>query len=434
MFISCLRAQYITRSVTILSHAEIFLNFLACSVAGRYNELELPDKHKHEGKRVKTMPFRIIRNDITKVEADAIVNTANPEPVVGGGTDFSVHEAAGPELLEARKKIGPIPVGTSVETPAFRLPARYVLHTVSPVWIDGEYGEEDLLRKAYDSALALADRLGCRSVAFPLMAAGTYAFPHDIALATAIRAFTDFLMDHEMQIDLVLFNAKAFGLAESLFDDLKSYIDDNYVEERQKTEYRIDDDHISNRSERAYEDALLYRRRWQRKGTEQAENLLPKQHRPSTYFKPEETAAGSFPLADAAPIAPTVGSSFDDIFRHRDKTFSEYLLDLLRERDGKDSEVYKRAEVSKQLFSKILSNRDYRPTKDTAVQLAIGLQLDIAQTQKLLEKAGYVLTRSSKTDLVVQYYIERKVYSIPFINAALDDCGLPMLKTGAVRD
>ena len=119
------------------------------------------------------MPFRIIRNDITKVEADAIVNTANPEPVVGGGTDFSVHEAAGPELLEARKKIGPIPVGTSVETPAFRLPARYVLHTVSPVWIDGEYGEEDLLRKAYDSALALADRLGCLSVAFPLMAAGT---------------------------------------------------------------------------------------------------------------------------------------------------------------------------------------------------------------------------------------------------------------------
>ena len=136
------------------------------------------------------MPFRIIRNDITKVEADAIVNTANPEPVVGGGTDFAVHEAAGPELLEARKKIGPIPVGTSVETPAFRLPARYVLHTVSPVWIDGEHGEEDLLRKAYDSALALAAKLECRSVAFPLMAAGTYAFPHDLALVR-VRAGQD---------------------------------------------------------------------------------------------------------------------------------------------------------------------------------------------------------------------------------------------------
>ena len=380
------------------------------------------------------MPFRIIRNDITKVEADAIVNTANPEPVIGGGTDFAVHKAAGPELLEARKKIGPIPVGTSVETPAFRLPARYVLHTVSPVWIDGEHGEEDQLRKAYDSALALADRLECRSVAFPLMAAGTYAFPHDLALATAIRAFTDFLMEHEMQIDLVLFNAKAFGLAESLFEDLKSYIDDNYVEERQEAEYSIDEDRSWNRSERIDKDAFLYRRRRQREAKEKAEYLFPKQYGPSTNSKPEETVAGSLPLADAAPFAPTVGSSFDDIFRNRDKTFSEYLLDLLREREGKDSEVYKRAEVSKQLFSKILSNRDYRPTKDTAVQLAIGLQLDVAQTQKLLEKAGYVLTRSSKADLVVQYCIERKVYSIPFINAALDDCGLPMLKTGAVRD
>jgi hypothetical protein len=139
-------------------------------------------------------------------------------------------------------------------------------------------------------------------------------------------------------------------------------------------------------------------------------------------------------MADASPFAPTVASSFDDIFRNRDKTFSEHLLDLLRERDGKDSEVYKRAEVSKQLFSKILSNKDYRPTKDTAVQLAIGLELDVVQTQKLLEKAGYTLTRSSKADLVVQYYIERKIYSIPYINAALYDCGLPLLKTGSVKD
>lgn len=379
------------------------------------------------------MPFRIIRNDITKVEADAIVNTANPEPVVGGGTDFAIHEAAGPELLEARKKIGTIPVGSSVATPAFGLPASYVLHTVSPVWIDGEHREEKLLRKAYDSALTLAENLGCRSVAFPLMAAGTYAFPHDLALATAIRAFTDFLMEHEMQIDLVLFNAKAFGLAESLFDDLKSYIDDNYVDERHEKEYRIDEACSPNMSFHIRED-LQYRRRKQREAKEKTDYPLPRPCSPSIAYKPEKPAADSMPMADASFFAPTVGSSLDDIFRNRDKTFSEYLLDLLRERDGKDSEVYKRAEVSKQLFSKILSNKDYRPTKNTAVQLAIGLQLDIVQTQKLLEKAGYVLTRSSKADLVVQYYIERKIYSIPFINAALDDCGLPMLKTGSVRE
>ena len=392
------------------------------------------------------MPFRIIRNDITKVEADAIVNTANPNPVIGGGTDFAIHEAAGPELLDARKKIGSIPVGSSVETSAFRLPARYVLHTVSPVWIDGKHREEELLRKAYDSALALADRLACRSVAFPLMAAGTYAFPRDLALATAIRAFTDFLMEHEMQIDLVLFNAEAFGLAGSLFADLKSYIDDNYVAERHEKEYRIDEA-CSSKMSKNLREPRLWHRRWRREAPEKAEHPLTKPDReeektgyplpkPSSfpdYYEAEETV-GSMPMADAPLCASTAGSSFDELFRKRDKTFSEYLLDLLRERDGRDSEVYKRAEVSKQLFSKILSNRDYRPTKDTAVQLAIGLQLDIAQTQKLLEKAGYILTRSSKADLVVQYYIERKIYSIPFINAALDDCGLPTLKTGAVKD
>ena len=380
------------------------------------------------------MPFRIIRNDITRVEADAIVNTANPDPVIGGGTDFAIHEAAGSELLEARKEVGSIPVGCSVETPAFKLPARYVLHTVSPVWIDGNHQEEELLRKAYDSALSLADKLGCRSVAFPLMSAGTYAFPRDLALATAIRSFTDFLLEHEMQIYLVLFNAKAFGLAESLFDDLKSYIDDNYVDERHEKEYRIDEERSQNFSLYMREPDSYGKQR-PRKEKKKFIFLRPKQSSFPDYDKaPEETVSCSMPMADALPLSPSIGSSFDDIFRNRDKTFSEHLLDLLRERDGKDSEVYKRAEVSKQLFSKILSNKDYRPTKDTAVQLAIGLQLDVAQTQKLLEKAGYTLTRSSKADLVVQYYIERKIYSIPYINAALDDCGLPLLKTGSVRD
>ena len=174
------------------------------------------------------MPFTIIRNDITEVAADAIVNTANPKPVIGGGTDYAIHKAAGPELLEARKKIGEIHTGQSVATPAFQLSAKYVLHTVSPAWIDGKHREEELLRKAYDAALQLAEKLECTSIAFPLMAAGTYGFPHDLALSAAIRAFTDFLLDHEMQIYLVLFNARAFGIAGSIFDDLKSYIDGSH--------------------------------------------------------------------------------------------------------------------------------------------------------------------------------------------------------------
>ncbi len=358
------------------------------------------------------MPFEIIRNDITKVEADAIVNTANPDPIIGGGTDYAIHKAAGPELLEARKKIGEIRVGESAATPAFRLPAKYVLHTVSPVWIDGRHREEELLRKAYDAALQLADELGCGSVAFPLLAAGTYAFPHDLALSVAIRAFTDFLLEHEMRIELVLFNAKAFGLAGSLFDELKSYIDDNYVSERNEEEYRIDSVSRPNRPSRGVvREDRLRPDRWEREFA---------RRRPAA--DAQQSAVSEKPKASAA--------SLEDVLRQHEKTFSEYLLDLLKERSGKDSEVYKRAEVSKQLFSKILNNPDYQPTKSTVIQLALGLQLDLAQTQKLLGRAGYALTRSSKADLVVQYYIERKIYNVTFINEALYDCGLPLLKTG----
>ena len=359
------------------------------------------------------MPFQIIRNDITKVAADAIVNTANPEPVIGGGTDYAIHKAAGPELLEARKKIGEIYTGQSVATPAFQLSAKYVLHTVSPAWIDGEHQEEELLRKAYDAALQLAETLECKSFAFPLMAAGTYGFPHDLALSVAIRAFTDFLMDHEMQIYLVLFNAKAFGIAGSIFDDLKSYIDDNYVDERSEEEYLIDEYPRANMSRRDRARVEIQRRR--RMERERAER---------------DMFVGSAPQSAILEEPKAAATSLEDVLRQHEKTFSEYLLDLLKERNGKDSEVYKRAEVSKQLFSKILNNPDYQPTKSTVIQLALGLQLDLPQTQKLLEKAGYALTRSSKTDLVVKYYIERKIYNVTFINEALYDCGLPLLKTG----
>lgn len=358
------------------------------------------------------MPFQIIRNDITKVSADAIVNTANPRPVVGGGTDYAIHSVAGPELLEARRQIGEIRTGEAAATPAFRLPAKYVLHTVGPAWIDGQHREEEQLRCAYDAALRLADELGCRSVAFPLMAAGTYGFPQDLALSVAIRAFTDFLLEHEMQIDLVLFNAKAFGIAGSVFDDLKSYIDDHYVAEKNAEEYRIDAAPAPRANKRRPSRADIQRRR-----RIEAERAAP-----------EDFSVSAVPAAPQEAAFSTV--SLEELLKQREKTFSEYLLDLLKERSGRDSEVYKRAEVSKQLFSKILSNPDYQPTKSTVIQLALGLQLDLAQTQKLLGRAGYALTRSSKADLVVQYYIERKIYNVTFINEALADCGLPLLKTG----
>ena len=368
------------------------------------------------------MPFRIIRNDITKVAADAIVNTANPEPMIGGGTDWAVHTAAGPELLEARRRIGPLRPGECAATPAFGLPARYVLHTVSPVWIDGRHGEEALLRRAYDAALQQAAALGCASVAFPLMAAGTYGFPHDAALSTAVGAFTDFLLDHEMLIELVLFNADAFGRAASLFEDLRSYVDEEYVDARTQEEYLVDN--LPQSSAEPCGRPAAPRRTAEPRRPRERRMREKKDFTAAPFFDlgaPEETGGG-IPASHAA--------SLEELLRLRESSFREYLRDLLRERGGKDSEVYKRAEISRQLFSKILNTEDYQPTKSTVIQLAIGLQLDLAQTQKLLGKAGYTLTRSSRRDLTVQYCIERKIYSVSFINEALYDGGLPLLTTG----
>ena len=361
------------------------------------------------------MPLKIIRNDITKVSADAIVNTANPQPCIGSGTDQAIHEAAGPELFAARKAIGDIAPGNSVATPAFALPAKYVFHTVSPLWRDGTHEEAALLRKAYDAALHLAEKLSCGSVAFPLMAAGNYGFPHDLALSVAIGAITDFLMDHDLTIYLVLFGSEAFGLASSLFDDLKSYVDDHYVAEKKEKEYGP-----GPRRRRRFENCF-------REASSEARESAAKS---GSQMTGAVSSADMLASCDAAPSAACIGGDLGEFLKQHESTFSEFLLDLLRERSGKDSEVYKRAEISKQLFSKMISNKDYQPTKDTALQLAIGLQLDLNQTQKLLEKAGYALTRSSKADLVVQYYIEKEIFSVTFINEALSDCGLPLLKTG----
>ena len=230
-------------------------------------------------------------------------------------------------------------------------------------------------------------------------------------------------MDHELTVYLVLFNGKAFSLASSLFADLRSYIDDNYVEEKTWKEYG------SSYEERRRRQNLARREEYLLSESSDAFTGAGKE---SLLFEDSDALKDvSFTAPLPKPTsAPSLSGSLEELLRKSESTFSEFLLDLLRERTGKDSEVYKRGEISKQLFSKMLSNKYYQPTKSTVVQLAIGLELDINQTQKLLGKAGYTLTRSSKADLVVQYYIERKIYNVAYINAALEDCRLPLLKTG----
>jgi len=346
------------------------------------------------------MPFEIVRNDITNMHTDAIVNSANPRPVAGLGTDSSIHEKAGPELLAARQKIGPIPVGQAAITPAFRLHAKYVIHTVGPVWDGGNYGEEALLRSCYDQSLKLALAYGCKSIAFPLIATNNYCFPKDKALQIAVAAFSEFLLEQEMMIYLVVFDRKAYRLSEKLFSSIASYIDDHYVASWEEAVYGAQGRRAQS-SIRRCRDLELYRE-WAAQ-----EETLP-----------------------CAPMAMPTAPSLPDFLKQADAGFTETLLKLIDKAGKKDSEIYKKANLSKQHFSKIRNNPDYRPTKQTAIALALALELDLEQTKDLIGRAGYALSSSSKFDLIIRYFIERGNYNVVQINIALYEFDQSLLGAG----
>ena len=335
------------------------------------------------------MPFEIVRNDITKMTVDAIVNSANPRPIVGLGTDSSIHEKAGPRLLLARMRIGSIPVGQAAITPAFRLHAKYVIHTVGPVWDGGSYGEESLLRSCYDQSLKLALEHDCKSIAFPLIATNNYGFPKDKALQIAVAAFSEFLLEHEMLIYLVVFDRSAYKLSEKLFHSIASYIDDHYVDTWQNAVYGTvppSEQSISRRRS----DLDLYRK-----------------------------SASIEETAPCAPMAMPMAASLPDFLKQADAGFTETLLKRIDKTGKKDSEIYKKANLSKQHFSKIRNNPNYKPTKQTAIALALALELDLEQTKDLIGRAGYALSNSSKFDLIIRYFIEQKNYNVVEINIAL---------------
>lgn len=335
------------------------------------------------------MPFEIIRNDITQMTVDAIVNTANPKPIVGSGTDTMIHKNAGPELLAARQIIGGIDVGCAAITPAFDLQAKYVIHTVGPVWDGGSYGEEALLRNCYDNSLKLALEFNCKSIAFPLISTGNYGFPKDKALQIAISAFSTFLLEHEIQIYLVVFDRTSFKLSEKLFQSVASYIDEHYV----------DDCEIA-----AYGAVLENRRRIRRQPDWELEERMV-----------VEECAPCYSL----PMAPSKAMSLEDMLKQADAGFTETLLKLIDDSGKKDSEIYKRAGLTKQHFSKIRNNPNYKPTKATAISLALALELDLDTTKDLIGRAGYALTNSSKFDLIIQYHIENRKYNVVEINCVL---------------
>ena len=331
------------------------------------------------------MPFLMIRNDITKVAADAIVNPANRNLLQGSGTSRAIYQAAGEqELTAACEAIGRCDLGRAVCTPAFGLPAKYIFHAVCPAWHGGGFGEAEQLASAYHSALELAAEYHCESVAFPLLSSGNYGYPKEQAFRIAVDIITQYVMEHDLTVYLVLYDRHSLAVSRKLSASVEEYIDDHYVAQNDES-YEFD--------------------RWRRESAERRRRL-------------EEEAA---PMLEAAapPAAPMAARSLEHLMNNLGESFTTRLLRLIDERGLKDSTVYKQSNISRQHFSKIQCNRDYNPKKKTVLAFAVGLHLSEDETIDLLKSAGYAFSDGSKRDWIVRYCLEHKIYNINQVNTLL---------------
>lgn len=335
------------------------------------------------------MPIQIIRNDITKIKCDAIVNAANSSLLGGGGVDGTIHKAAGKGLLLECMKLGGCKVGQAKLTGAYKLPARFVIHTVGPKWKGGKSGEKELLESCYRESLRLALDNKCESVAFPLIASGVYGYPKDQALRVAVDVISGFLIEHDMLVYIVVFDKSSFQISEKLFADIASYIDDKYVE----THFEF------YRTRRAYD----------------GESTILGE----THILPSEAKRAFQTCVPAPAMAAPKAASLEDMVSQIDESFSQMLLRKIDEKNMTDAQCYKKANIDRKLFSKIRSDVHYKPSKPTAIAFAIALELSLEETKDLLMKAGFALSHSNKFDIIIEYFITSGNYDVFQINEAL---------------
>lgn len=316
------------------------------------------------------MPLYIVRNDITTMAVDAIVNAANESLLSGGGVDGAIHRAAGPQLLAECRTLGGCRTGQAKITKGYRLPAAHVIHTVGPVWRGGGYGEQALLESAYRTSLELARANHCRTVAFPLISSGVYGYPKDQALRVAVDTIGAFLLQNDMTVYLVIFDRAAYTIGSKRFVDIAAYIGDHYVTDP------TDSEAAQRRHGRAFAAAPT---------------------------EPQNPALQSQREARARP----------------GESFSQMLLRKIDERGMTGAQCYKKANVDRKLFTKIRSDPHYNPTKATAVAFAVALELSLYEAGELVQKAGFAFSHASKTDVIVEYFITHRNYNIFEINEAL---------------
>lgn len=338
------------------------------------------------------MPLQIVRNDITRMQVDIIVNAANTHLSPGGGVSKAIHAAAGPELTAFCQTLGSCSAGNAVLTPSFCLPCKYIIHAVGPIWQGGQHGEAACLRACYQKALDMCVQQNCRSIAFPLIATGAYGYPKRLALKIATDTITDFLLHStfagDLMVYLVMFTKESLQVGSQLFSDIRQYIDDSYV-----------DAHFDHDWE--------YNRRL---------NVAKR------YYPQSDMLKSAQPMMAEAAIP-----SLEDALSHLDESFSQMILRKIAEKGIKNTDCYKKANIDKKLFSKIINNIHYKPKKATALALAVSLELSLDETTELLHKAGLALTHSEKFDIIVEYFILHRKYDIFEINEMLYEFDQPLL-------
>ena len=348
------------------------------------------------------MPLQIIRNDITKVTADAIVNTANPEPIIGGGTDQAIYTAAGEkQLLAARQKIGDINPGEARVTPAFDLDAKIIIHTVGPVWEDGKNGEIGVLWNCYLNSLELASQYKCKSVAFPLIATGVYGFPKDKALKVATDAINGFLETHEMDVYLVVFDQDSFEVTSEKFDKIKEYVDAEYAKIAYKAEYKLTDEEFIEWEKRRNRELLRIERMMKSNNHHGIAQL--------------EEAKKSLMLKDA---------DIKKMYDSKHETFRNKYLSIIKERGVDPSSVYN-GYYDRRIYNKMTKNEKYHPSKGMAIIMCLSLHLNLSETFELMSYASLTLNPTFAPDIIIMDCILHGKYKMMDINCALEENGLP---------
>lgn len=359
------------------------------------------------------MPFILKTGDITRQKTQAIVNAANSALRQGGGVCGAIFKAAGEEKLrETCEKIGSCPTGRAVITPGFDLDAEYIIHTPGPVWEGGGKNEENLLYLSYQNSLALAHEYGVKSISFPLISSGIYGYPPREALQVARRAIVDSPFGQDMDIYLVLHDRSWVILPDERQRDIIGYL-----EEKSTRPPRYEGALRTGEPKEGLGDAAPRQRRLKSTRPAKRESNADFAEDCCCFMREEPSPAPP----NITPTAKKTGkkTTLREILSSAEETFSQMLLRIIDEKGYTDSEVYKKANVDRRLFSKIRTNPDYSPSKSTVISFAIALELDGEMTGELLAKAGYALSPSAKADLIVSFFIERGNYDIFELNETL---------------